>query len=384
MSTKLTNVIISGGGTGGHIFPAISIANEIKRRYPECEVTFVGAKGRMEEEKVPAAGYDIILLPVEGLSRGKNPIKLFITLWKLLKSRQQIRKELKRIQPQVVIGVGGYASAPTLLEANKLKIPTLVQEQNSFAGKTNKLVGKKAEVICVAYKDMARFFPEGKDIILTGNPIRKELAHVTPHALAAYQHFGLDPNKRTLLVLGGSLGARTINESMAAAVKLVASERESLQLLWQCGKGYIKEGQALLQSKGLEDKNIVLTDFISRMDYAYSVADLVISRAGASSISELCMLGKPSILVPSPNVAEDHQTKNAQALVADNAAVMVTDTDAREALVPKALELLGAEKQLEVLGTNALKLARPKADETIVDEVVKIVEKWEAKKATKK
>lgn len=375
MSTKLTNVVISGGGTGGHIFPAISIANEIRRRYPECEVTFVGAKGRMEEEKVPAAGYDIILLPVEGLSRDKNPIKLCITLWKLYKSSRQIRKELKRIRPQIVIGVGGYASAPTLLEANKLKIPTLVQEQNSFAGKTNKLVGKKAETICVAYKDMARFFPKGKPIILTGNPIRKELAHIQPHASEAYQHFGLNPEKRTLLVIGGSLGAKTINESMAAAVEQFVNEEKSVQLLWQCGKSYIEEGKALLKSKGLEGKNIVLTDFINRMDYAYSVADLVISRAGASSISELCMLGKPSILVPSPNVAEDHQTKNAQALVADNAAVMITDTNARETLVPKALELLREENKLEQLGANALKLACPRADETIVDEVVRIVEK---------
>lgn len=381
MSTKLTNVVISGGGTGGHIFPAISIANEIRRRYPECEVTFVGAKGRMEEEKVPAAGYDIILLPVEGLSRDKNPIKLCITLWKLYKSSRQIRKELKRIRPQIVIGVGGYASAPTLLEANKLKIPTLVQEQNSFAGKTNKLVGKKAETICVAYKDMARFFPKGKPIILTGNPIRKQLAHIQPHASEAYQHFGLNPEKRTLLVIGGSLGARTINESMAAAVKQFVNEGKSVQLLWQCGKSYIEEGKALLKSKGLEGENIVLTDFINRMDYAYSVADLVISRAGASSISELCMLGKPSILVPSPNVAEDHQTKNAQALVADNAAVMITDAEARETLVPKALELLREENKLEQLGANALNLACPRADETIVDEVVRIVEKRAESKA---
>lgn len=381
MSTKLTNVVISGGGTGGHIFPAISIANEIRRRYPECEVTFVGAKGRMEEEKVPAAGYDIILLPVEGLSRDKNPIKLCITLWKLYKSSRQIRKELKRIRPQIVIGVGGYASAPTLLEANKLKIPTLVQEQNSFAGKTNKLVGKKAETICVAYKDMARFFPKGKPIILTGNPIRKELAHIQPHASEAYQHFGLNPEKRTLLVIGGSLGARTINESMAAAVEQFVNEEKSVQLLWQCGKSYIEEGKALLKSKGLEGENIVLTDFINRMDYAYSVADLVISRAGASSISELCMLGKPSILVPSPNVAEDHQTKNALALVADNAAVMITDAEARETLVPKALELLREENKLEQLGANALKLACPRADETIVDEVVRIVEKRAESKA---
>lgn len=381
MSTKLTNVVISGGGTGGHIFPAISIANEIRRRYPECEVTFVGAKGRMEEEKVPAAGYDIILLPVEGLSRDKNPIKLCITLWKLYKSSRQIRKELKRIRPQIVIGVGGYASAPTLLEANKLKIPTLVQEQNSFAGKTNKLVGKKAETICVAYKDMARFFPKGKPIILTGNPIRKQLANIQPHASEAYQHFGLNPEKRTLLVIGGSLGARTINESMAAAVEQFVNEEKSVQLLWQCGKSYIEEGKALLKSKGLEGKNIVLTDFINRMDYAYSVADLVISRAGASSISELCMLGKPSILVPSPNVAEDHQTKNAQALVADNAAVMITDAEARETLVHKALELLQEENKLEQLGANALKLACPRADETIVDEVVRIVEKRAESKA---
>lgn len=381
MSTKLTNVVISGGGTGGHIFPAISIANEIRRRYPECEVTFVGAKGRMEEEKVPVAGYDIILLPVEGLSRDKNPIKLCITLWKLYKSSRQIRKELKRIRPQIVIGVGGYASAPTLLEANKLKIPTLVQEQNSFAGKTNKLVGKKAETICVAYKDMARFFPKGKPIILTGNPIRKELAHIQPHASEAYQHFGLNPEKRTLLVIGGSLGARTINESMAAAVEQFVNEEKSVQLLWQCGKSYIEEGKALLKSKGLEGENIVLTDFINRMDYAYSVADLVISRAGASSISELCMLGKPSILVPSPNVAEDHQTKNAQALVADNAAVMITDAEARETLVPKALELLREENKLEQLGANALNLACPRADETIVDEVVRIVEKRAESKA---
>ncbi|CQB87161.1 putative UDP-N-acetylglucosamine--N-acetylmuramyl-(pentapeptide) pyrophosphoryl-undecaprenol N-acetylglucosamine transferase [Chlamydia trachomatis] len=381
MSTKLTNVVISGGGTGGHIFPAISIANEIRRRYPECEVTFVGAKGRMEEEKVPAAGYDIILLPVEGLSRDKNPIKLCITLWKLYKSSRQIRKELKRIRPQIVIGVGGYASAPTLLEANKLKIPTLVQEQNSFAGKTNKLVGKKAETICVAYKDMARFFPKGKPIILTGNPIRKELAHIQPHASEAYQHFGLNPEKRTLLVIGGSLGARTINESMAAAVEQFVNEEKSVQLLWQCGKSYIEEGKALLKSKGLEGENIVLTDFINRMDYAYSVADLVISRAGASSISELCMLGEPSILVPSPNVAEDHQTKNAQALVADNAAVMITDAEARETLVPKALELLREENKLEQLGANALNLACPRADETIVDEVVRIVEKRAESKA---
>lgn len=371
---ELKNVIISGGGTGGHIFPAISIANEIRRRYPECVIHFVGAKGRMEEEKVPAAGYDIILLPVEGLSRGKNPIKLVVTVWKLLRSQLQIRRELKRIKPQIVIGVGGYASAPTLLEANRLGIPTLVQEQNSFAGKTNKLVGKKAQSICVAYKDMERFFPKAPRIILTGNPVRKQLAEVTPHSIEAYKYFGLDPQKKTLLVVGGSLGARTINRSITEALQMFVERADSIQLIWQCGKSYIKEAEATLHGLDSAPKSIIATDFIQRMDYAYAVADLVISRAGASSISELCMLGKPSILVPSPNVAEDHQTKNAQALVDEQAALLIPDSEAVELLVPKAIGLLDDTDLLASLATNALKLGLPNADQTIVNEIERIVE----------
>ncbi|MBR8703881.1 undecaprenyldiphospho-muramoylpentapeptide beta-N-acetylglucosaminyltransferase [Porphyromonas levii] len=373
MSNKLTSVVISGGGTGGHIFPALSIANEIRRRYPECDIHFVGARGRMEEEKVPAAGYDIILLPVQGLSRDKNPIKLAKTIFRLIKSRFQVRSELKRLRPQIAIGVGGYASAPTLMEANKLGIPTLVQEQNSFAGKTNKLVGKKAETICVAYKDMERFFPH-KKLILAGNPVRKQLAEIPPHAEEAYQHFTLDPHKRTLLVIGGSLGARTINKSISAFLLQIAEKEQEIQLLWQCGKVYIDEARKAIKDAGLEGRKILVTDFIQRMDYAYAIADLVVSRAGASSISELCMLGKPSILVPSPNVAEDHQTKNAQALVTDDAAVMVRDIDAESELIPKALELLEDHHRLDTLGANALKLALPNADKTIVDEIERIVE----------
>lgn len=373
MKKELKRVVISGGGTGGHIFPAIAIANEIKRRYPECEITFVGARGRMEEEKVPQAGYDIILLPVQGLSRDKNPLKLLKTLYKLWKSSRQVRRELKRLKPQIAIGVGGYASAPTLFQATKLKIPTLVQEQNSFAGKTNKLVGKKAETICVAYKDMARFFPQGKRIILTGNPIRKQLAEMAPHAPEAYQYFRLNPERRTLLVLGGSLGAKTINDSMQAGLKEIISQDKEIQLLWQCGKGYREQIAQYMAKEGLSSDNVVVTDFIHRMDYAYAIADLVVSRAGASSISELCMLGKASILVPSPNVAEDHQTKNAQALVLEHAAVMVADKDARSELMDKALQLLQEEAELSKLSANALKLALPEADSSIVDEVERIV-----------
>ncbi|MDO5017158.1 MAG: undecaprenyldiphospho-muramoylpentapeptide beta-N-acetylglucosaminyltransferase [Porphyromonas sp.] len=376
MKGKLNRVMISGGGTGGHIFPAISIANEIRRRYPKCEINFVGARRRMEEEKVPAAGYDIILLPVQGLSRDKNPIKLFHTLRKLAASRLQIRREIKRLRPEIVIGVGGYASAPTLMEANRLKIPTLVQEQNSFAGKTNKLVGKKAETICVAYKNMERFFPAGKRILLAGNPVRKELAEVPHHSIEAYRYFGLDPNKKTILAIGGSLGARTINHSIADAVDRIANSGSAIQLIWQCGKSYIDEGRALLKSKGLEESNIKLMDFIHQMDYAYAASDLVISRAGASSISELCMLGKPSILVPSPNVAEDHQTKNAQALVDERAAEMISDADAPRLLLPRALELVLQEEELQHIGQNALKLALPDADRTIVDEIERIVEAY--------
>lgn len=365
--------MISGGGTGGHIFPALSIANEIKERYPDCRILFVGAHGRMEADKVPAAGYEIMLLPVEGMSRGKNPFKHFRTLWKLLKSMHQVKRQIKLMKPQIAIGVGGYASAPTLIEANKQGIPTLVQEQNSYAGKANKLVGKKAKAICVAYIDMERFFPHCDRILLTGNPVREDLLKTPKKLPEAYQHFGLNPEKRTILIVGGSLGARTINQSMIQALDKITAKEDEIQVIWQCGKLYFKEAQKKLEEHGAAGKNILLTDFISHMDYAYAIADLVISRAGASSISELCLLGMPAILVPSPNVAEDHQTKNAQALVKENAAVMVPDSQAHELLVDEALQLIANQERLDELATNVLKLALPNSAQLIVDEVERIV-----------
>lgn len=376
---ELKQVIISGGGTGGHIFPALSIANEIQRRYPNCRILFVGAHGRMEAERVPEAGYEIMLLPVEGLSRGKNPFRHIRTLWKLLKSTRQVRKQLKVMKPQIAIGVGGYASAPTLIEAAKQGIPTLVQEQNSYAGKTNKLVGKRAEAICVAYKGMERFFPN-KKILLTGNPVRNGLLDTPKKLPLAYEYFGFDPNKRTLLIIGGSLGAKTINSSVINALSEIASMEREVQMIWQCGKFYIDEAQRILSQKGLDGRNILLTDFISHMEYAYSIADLVISRAGASSISELCLLGMPSILVPSPNVAEDHQTRNAEALVQENAAIMVADKDAEKLLMEKALELITDKAALNDLSENVLKLALPDSAKKIVDEVERIITERSAEK----
>lgn len=369
---ELKQVMISGGGTGGHIFPALSIANEIQRRYPKCRILFVGAHGRMEAERIPEAGYEIMLLPVEGLSRGKNPFKHIRTLWKLLKSTRQVRKQIKVMKPQIAIGVGGYASAPTLIEAAKQGIPTLVQEQNSYAGKANKLVGKKAEAICVAYKGMERFFPN-KKIILTGNPVRSGLLDTSRKLPMAYEYFGFDPKKRTILIIGGSLGARTINNSVINALNRVVAMENEVQMIWQCGKFYIDDAQRILSEKGLDGRNILLTDFISHMEYAYSIADLVISRAGASSISELCLLGMPSILVPSPNVAEDHQTRNAEALVRENAAVMVADKDADRLLMETALQLINDDITLKELSENVSKLALPDSAKKIVDEVERIV-----------
>lgn len=373
MENELKRVMISGGGTGGHIFPALSIANEIMRRHPDCKILFVGAHGRMEADRVPAAGYEILLLPVEGMSRGKNPLKHFRTLLKLLRSMLQVRKQIKFMRPQIAIGVGGYASAPTLIEAARQGIPTLVQEQNSFAGKANKLVGKKAEAVCVAYKGMERFFPNTKRILLTGNPVRNNLLETPKKLPLAYEHFGLNPGKKTLLIIGGSLGARTINNSVINALDRIVAMENEIQVIWQCGKYYFEEAKAKLADKGLNDRNILLTDFISHMEYAYAIADLVISRAGASSISELCLLGMPSILVPSPNVAEDHQTRNAEALVQENAAVMVADKDANEHLFDEALCLILDNARLQELATNVLTLALPNSAQLIVDEVERIV-----------
>ena len=357
---KLLKVIISGGGTGGHIFPAISIANEIKKNLPETEILFVGAKGRMEMEKVPSAGYEIQGLWISGLQR-KLSFSNFLFPFKVILSTIKARSIIKKFKPNIVIGTGGYASGPTLRAAASLGIPTLIQEQNSYPGITNKLLSKKVNSICVAYEGMEKFFPKEK-IILTGNPVREDILHITENKSIAYDFFGINPDKKTILVIGGSLGARTINESIAA--NLFLFKENNVQLLWQTGKTFFERAKNEIQK--LEGKNCYAFDFISKMDLAYAVADIVISRAGASSVSELAVAAKPSILVPSPNVAEDHQTKNAMALVNKNAALIVKDSEAKAELVKLAIDLLqNVEKQKE-LSTNISKLAFKNACSEIV------------------
>ena len=324
MSLQLRKVIISGGGTGGHIFPAIAIANRIKVDFPDVEILFIGAEGKMEMEKVPKAGYKILGLPIRGMSR-KLSLDLLKFPFMVIKAVGMAKKIIKEFQPDVVIGVGGYASAPTLRAANSLGIPTLIQEQNSFAGKTNKWLSKKVKKICVAYEGMEKFFPAEK-IVMTGNPVRKEVVTIEGKRTQGFASFGLDPNKRTLLIIGGSLGARTINKSIFAAKDDLL--KEDIQLIWQCGKFYIEEYRKLVG----EHPNIYLSDFIYNMDEAYACADMIVSRAGAISISELTIIGKPVILVPSPNVAEDHQTKNALALTQKSAAILVKDIEAEAQL----------------------------------------------------
>jgi UDP-N-acetylglucosamine--N-acetylmuramyl-(pentapeptide) pyrophosphoryl-undecaprenol N-acetylglucosamine transferase len=369
IETNDMKVIISGGGTGGHIFPALSIAEVLKKRFPNVEILFVGAENRMEMEKIPAAGYPIVGLPVAGFDR-KNLLRNIGVLIKLRESLRLAKKTLKDFHPDIAIGVGGYASGPTLKMASKLGIPTLIQEQNSYAGVTNKLLAKKASKICVAYDGMERFFPKEK-IVLTGNPVRQNLLAKVEDKLAAYSFFGLDPEKKTILVVGGSLGARTINNSIIGGIdKLVDS---NIQVLWQSGKIYHETLKKKLSEKS-NPANIHLCDFISRMDLAYVVADLVVSRAGAGAISELCLLGKATILVPSPNVAEDHQTKNALALVNKEAAILVKDVEAEQKLVDEALKEVQNTTLLEKLSANIGKLALPNSAEHIVDEIVKIVE----------
>ncbi len=359
--------IISGGGTGGHIFPAISIANAIKARDEKAEILFVGAIGRMEMERVPQAGYPIEGLPVRGFDR-KNLLKNISVLIDLQKSIKKAKKIIREFKPDIAIGVGGYASAPTLKAASKFGVPTLLQEQNSYAGVTNKMLAGKASKICVAYEGMEKFFPAEK-IVMTGNPVRQDLFNVALKAQEAYEFFGLDPQKKTLLIVGGSLGARTINQSITAKLSEIAAS--GIQVIWQTGKIYIQKARE--DAVKYISKDFIVTDFVSRMDYAYAIADLVISRAGASSISELCLLAKPVILVPSPNVAEDHQTKNALALVNKNAAVMVRDAEAQNNLIPKALELIRDNKQLSELSENVLKLALKDSANRIVDEVFGII-----------
>ncbi|MCD8193502.1 MAG: undecaprenyldiphospho-muramoylpentapeptide beta-N-acetylglucosaminyltransferase [Tannerellaceae bacterium] len=365
---KQYRIIISGGGTGGHIFPAVSIANTFRKRFPDAEILFVGANDRMEMEKVPAAGYKIVGLPVSGFDRSNllNNIKVVA---RLLNSLRMARKVIREFKPDMVIGVGGYASGPTLWMAASLGIPTLIQEQNSFAGVTNKLLAKKAAKICVAYEGMERFFPADR-IVLTGNPVRGDLEEALDKKTEALAFFGFTPGKKTLLVVGGSLGARTINQSMEAGLEKLAAS--GIQVIWQTGKYYYKEAAETLEKyKGAA---IWCSDFITRMDYAYSAADLIISRAGASSISELCLLKKPVILVPSPNVSEDHQTHNAMALVNKNAAIMVTEKDAASQLVDTALTVIKDDVRLEDLSKNIATLAEHKSAERIVDEIMKIIE----------
>lgn len=361
-------VIVSGGGTGGHIFPAVSIANAIKAEYPDAEILFVGAEGRMEMQRVPAAGYKIIGLPIAGFDR-KNLLKNVVVLYKIAKSQWKARKIIKEFKPHVVVGVGGYASGPTLKTAGQMGIPTLIQEQNSYAGVTNKLLAKSAKKICVAYDGMERFFPAEK-IIKTGNPVRQNLLDAKVTKADATESFGLDPKKRTVLVIGGSLGARTVNESILQHIEDIRGTKD-VQFIWQTGKYYSEEiHMALAKEDPVE--NMKVTDFISNMDNAYAAADLVISRAGASSISELCLLKKPCILVPSPNVAEDHQTKNALALSTKGAAIFVKDSDARNELIPLALKTVVDDAQLASLSENVGKLAYHDSAKKIADEVVKL------------
>ena len=365
--------LISGGGTGGHIFPAVSIANALREADPSCEILFVGALGRMEMERVPQAGYPIIGLPVKGFDRS-HPWRNIRVVIDLLRSMSQARKIVRDFRPDVGIGVGGYASGAAMKMAAKMGVPILLQEQNGFAGVTNKLLKDDAKKICVAYEGMERFFPKEK-IILTGNPVRQNLTSGSKEEAIRYfnEEFGVNFNteKKTLLIIGGSLGARTINQSIIAHLnKLIDS---NVQVIWQTGKNYLADCKKALEA--LPHNNIICTDFVSQMPLAYALADLVISRAGASSISELCLLGKPSILVPSPNVAEDHQTHNAMALVKKDAGVLVKDIDAKDQMVATALSLIHDTARLEALRANILTLALPDSAERIAEEVMKLAQK---------
>lgn len=363
----IERVIISGGGTGGHIFPAIAIADEIKRRNPNATILFVGAVGKMEMEKVPAAGYKIEGLTIVGFQR-KLTLSNFLLPFKIVASLFKAIKIIKNFNPQVVIGVGGYASGPTLQAATFLKIPTLIQEQNSFPGKTNKILAQKVSSICTAYEGLDRFFPENK-IRFTGNPVRSEMVDLEGKRKEAFEFYELNPDKKTLLIIGGSLGARTLNESMKTHLKDL--QQNDIQVLWQCGKTYIDSLTKELESTDL--KGIKLVQFIARMDLAYSLADVIVSRAGAISVSELCLIKKPVILVPSPNVAEDHQTKNAMALVSKNAALLVKDSEAKENLILTAIKLLNNEDERTNLSNEISKLGKPHATADIVNEIEKII-----------
>jgi UDP-N-acetylglucosamine--N-acetylmuramyl-(pentapeptide) pyrophosphoryl-undecaprenol N-acetylglucosamine transferase len=364
---KKYRIIISGGGTGGHIFPALSIANEFRHRFPDSEILFIGANNRMEMERVPAAGYRIIGLPVSGFNR-MHKLKNFGVLAKFLKSLGMAKKIIRDFKPNVVVGVGGYASGPTLWQASRMKIPIVIQEQNSYAGVTNKLLGKRAVRICVAYRGMECFFPANR-IILTGNPVRRDLETIKEKDEEAFKFFGLKKDKPTLLVIGGSLGARTINNGIRTGLQLILNN--GIQIIWQTGRYYYKFLEDELNRQNY--KGLWVSDFISRMDYAYAVSDLVVSRAGAGTISELCLLKKPTVLIPSPNVAENHQMKNALALVENGAAVLITDNEAEANLSQTAVSLLNDKAKLNFLSENIAALAWHNSAERIVDEIEKII-----------
>jgi UDP-N-acetylglucosamine--N-acetylmuramyl-(pentapeptide) pyrophosphoryl-undecaprenol N-acetylglucosamine transferase len=363
---KHKRVIISGGGTGGHIFPAISIANALRKIDPEIEILFVGAEGRMEMEKIPAAGYRIIGLPVTGIHRSLT-LKNIKVLIKLFKSLNMAKKVIKEFEPDVVVGVGGYASGPVLRQAGKMGIPTLIQEQNSYAGVTNRLLSKKASKICVAYDDMEKYFPAEK-IIKTGNPVRQNFENLENLQKDAFSFFNLKKDFPVILVLGGSLGAGSINNSLSGNINLLRDS--DCQWLWQTGKHYYENVKALVSVSFCE--NISVHGFINRMDYAYSVADIIVSRAGACTISELCLVGKPVILVPSPNVAEDHQTKNAMALSVKEAAVLVADNKLIKTLVNEAIKLISDKPKRKKLSENIIKMADRDASIRIAEEVLKL------------
>ena len=373
---KEYRIIISGGGTGGHIFPALSIADAIKAKQPDAKILFVGADNRMEMQRVPDAGYDIVGLPIAGFDR-KNPLKNIKVLWKILKSQRMAKKIIKDFAPQAAVGVGGYASGPTLKMAASMDIPTLIQEQNSYAGVTNKILSRHARMICVAYEGMERFFPKEK-IKLTGNPVRKNLLAMKANRKEAMKAMNLDENKKCVLIVGGSLGARSINEGIIASIEQIRTNKD-IQFIWQTGKLYFEEMKRRAAEAG-KPENLTITDFVSDMGNALGAADLVVSRAGAGSISEFALLGKAVILVPSPNVSEDHQTKNAMALVDKDAAIYVADANVKDELIDKAVETVKDSIKIALLEENIVKMGKPDAASEIADEVLKLAEAYIEKK----
>ena len=369
---KEYRIIVSGGGTGGHIFPALSIADAIKSKHPEAKILFVGADNRMEMQRVPDAGYEIVGLPIAGFNR-KNLLKNIKVLWLILKSQRMAKRIIKKFAPHAVVGVGGYASGPTLKMAAGMNIPTLIQEQNSYAGVTNKILSKSARMICVAYDGMERFFPKEK-IKMTGNPVRKSLIEMRTNRSEAIKTIGLDENKKCVLIVGGSLGARSINEAVLANIETIR-ENENINFIWQTGKLYFEEMKERCEAIG-KPENLTITDFVSNMAAALGAADLVVSRAGAGSISEFALLGKAVILVPSPNVSEDHQTKNAMALVEKEAAIHVPDSKAKEELIKTAIDTVLDEKKIATLEKNVEKLGMPNAAEVIAEEVIRLADAY--------